>query len=194
LSRLTGLTPPAGTVGPDFGPKISTAIGKTVRDAGVSPTEGGVVDGPSIQESDRSAIQTAVNAYVYDPVYGRTLNPFVVTLNGGVPIVWTNMPTALTGATGTQTKIPMHTSGLARLTADVLVAGSTNAVLIAQVSLDGSAWTSGPQVSISTTGLKVSTLTVIPTQFQTDCFFRIAGSGGNATADPSFGLVTVQFG
>lgn len=141
----------------------------------------------------QTALNNAITAHTADITFGIVLNPFVVTLNGGQPIVWTNMPLALTGASGTQTKIPMHTSRFARLTADVLVQGSTNAVLIGQVSLDGSAWVSGPQVSISSTGLKVSTLTVIPAQYQTDVFFRIAGQGGNGTADPSFGLVTIQF-
>jgi hypothetical protein len=131
--------------------------------------------------------------YALMGIYDK-LNPYVVTINGGQPITWTNMPSALTGAQGTQTKVPLYTAYVARLTADVLVAGSTNAVLIAQVSLNGSSWTSGPQVSISTTGLKVSGLVVIPAQFQTDCFFRIAGQGGDGVADPQFGLTTVQFG
>jgi hypothetical protein len=193
MPTLSGFTRPADPIGSDLAPKIASATGLTIASANVSSTDV-IIVGPTLATGDKPAIQAVLNSYSYDITYGKVLNPFVVTINGGLPINWTNMPTALTAAQGTQTKIPMHTAIFARLTADVLIQGSTNAVLIGQVSLDESSWTSGPQVSISSTGLKVSSLTVIPTQFQTDCFFRIAGSGGNGVADPQFGLVTVQFG
>jgi hypothetical protein len=69
--RIANLTPPA-THGPDLVPHISSAIGKVVRDAGVSPTEGAVVDGPAIVEADRPAIQAAINSYVHNPDFFAT--------------------------------------------------------------------------------------------------------------------------
>jgi hypothetical protein len=187
----------SGVNGSQLASEIQTALSLTSLPAFAQVDKNFTVTHPNISAGNQSAIQTVITNHVADPLFGvsaATLDIFVVTINGAVPIVWTNMPLALTGTTGTRTKIPLAGVRFTRLTADVLVAGSTNAVLIAQVSLDGSAWTSGPQVSISSTGLKVSSLVVVPPQFQVDCFFRIAGSGGDGAADPQFGLVTVQFG
>lgn len=197
---VLAFTSPSPPVGPDLAAQLATATGLSITNATVTgPTaRGGLLPNTcyitgTISEANRVAIQTALNAYVYDPTFGRKLLPFVVTMNGGLPITWTNMPAAVTGAQGTQTKIPMYNVAFARLTAHVITQGAASAVLIAQVSLDASAWSSGPQVPINTTGLQVSSLTVVPAQFQTDCFVRIAGSGGDGAIDPQFGLVTVQF-
>jgi hypothetical protein len=171
---------------------MATATGLTITDATVTQTDV-LVTGPSLVAGNSAAIQTFLNTYTYDATFGKTVAT-VVTINGGQPLTWTNMPLALTGLTQTECKLPMQDVNHARLTARVVVAGTAAAVLIAQFSLNGSSYTNGPQVAINTTGLKVSNLGIIPAQFKTDCFFRLAGSGGDGVADPQFGLVTIQFG
>jgi hypothetical protein len=172
---------------------MATATGLTITDATCTQTDI-IVTGPTLVAGNKPAIQTFLNGYVFDPLFGAQLKPYVVTLNAGSPLTWTNMPSALTGAAGVRTKVPLDGVRFGRLTADVLVAGTAGAVLIGQLSLDGSAWTSGPQISLGSIGTKVSSFVAIGAQFQTDTFFRIAGQGGDGAADPQFGLVTVQFG
>lgn len=150
------------------------------------------VEHPDISESNRTTIQSAITAHVPNLLFGVVLRPYIFTINGAGLLTWTNMPLALTAATGTQTKLPLFEASFARLTVHVTTAGTAAAVLIAQVSTDGVTYTNGPQVAVNTTGLKVSTLVSIPSQFQTDCFFRMAGSGGDGVADPAFGMITVQ--
>lgn len=116
----------------------------------------------------------------------------IFTINGGAPITWTNMPAALTPLPQTETKLPLFDARYGRLTARVQVAGFSGALLISQFSLDGVNYVNGPEVPIGTTGLKVSNLVLVPEQYKTDVFFRMAGQGGNATADPQFGMVTLQ--
>jgi hypothetical protein len=171
---------------------MATATGLTITNATCTATDI-IVQGPSLVAGNKPAIQTFLNSYTYDSTFGKTVST-VITINASTALTWTNMPSALTGLTQTECKFPMQDAGHARLTARVLVAGSANAVLIAQFSLDGTNYTSGPQVAIATGGLKVSNLGVIPSQFRTDCFFRLAGQGGDGAADPQFGLITVQFG
>lgn len=193
MATLTGFTRPADPVGSDLGPRMATATGLNITDATCTATDI-LVTGPTLVTGNKPVIQAFLDTYAYDPTYGRTLEPYVVTINGGAPLTWTNMPAALTGLPQTETKLPLHVASVARLAARVQVAGFAGAVLIAQFSLDGSNYVSGPQVPINTAGLKVSALAVVPDAYKTDVFFRIAGSGGNATADPQFGLVTIQFG
>lgn len=189
MTTLGGFTKPPGPAGPDLPSKLATATGLAITDATADQTQAYVTG--TISEANRAAIQSAINAYVLDTSYGLTLAD-TFTINGAQPLVWTNMPLALTAAAGTLAKLPLYNARFARLTVNVTVTGSTNAVLIAQVSTDGVSYTSGPQVSVFGTGLKVSSLVAISPQFQTDCFFRMAGSGGDGVADPAFGMITVQ--
>lgn len=141
-----------------------------------------------IAPGDDAAIQAVIDAYVYEP----SLQPYVFAINGAAPLTWTNMPAAMTEAPGSRTRLPLHSASYARLTCDVRTAGFAGAVLIAQVSLDGSSWVNGPQVPIGSTGLKVSGLVVLPPQYQADVHFRMVGQGGDGVVDPVFGLVTLQ--
>ena len=63
--RLDGFARPPDPVGPDFAGSIATRTGRVISDAGVNPTEAWV-DG-EVNESDRYALQMAVNAYALDP-------------------------------------------------------------------------------------------------------------------------------
>ena len=116
----------------------------------------------------------------------------IFTINGASALTWTNQPSALTQAPGTLTRLPLMNVEQVRMTCHVLTAGAASAVLIAQVSLDGSTWTNGPQVSLAATGLQVSALMPVPAGFQKDVFFRIVGQGGDGAADPVVGLTTIQ--
>jgi hypothetical protein len=196
MATLT-FTERAGVKAPQLVSEIRTALSLTSLPSFAQVDKNFQVSHPDISAANQSAIQTIITNHVADPLFGvvaSELDLNTITLNGGSPIVWTNMPAALTEATGTRTRLPLLTAQFGRLTCHVLVAGAASAILIAQLSLDGTSWTSGPQVSLASVGLQVSPLVPIGPQFKTDCFFRIAGSGGNATADPSFGLVTLQLG
>jgi hypothetical protein len=114
------------------------------------------------------------------------------TLNGTQPVTWTNQPAAKTPVAGSLTRLPLHDAQYARLTTDVGAVGAPGAVLIAQVSLDGTTFVDGPSVAIDALGLQVSSLVAVPAQYRTDVFFRLAGQGGNATADPQLRLTTLQ--
>jgi hypothetical protein len=189
-SRTYVRTAPRGTLDPrQLGEQIRTDRG-WADPPGVAVTETEVlVSHNLIGAGDDAAIQAVINAYVYQP----EIQPYVFTINGAAPIAWPNQPAALTEAPGgTRTRLPLHSATYARLTVHVTAAGFAGAELIAQISLDGVSWTSGPRVPIDSVGLKVSSLVAIPEQFRKDVLFRVAGQGGNGVADPQFGLITVQ--
>lgn len=186
----------AAVNGPQLMSEIQTALSLSSLPLFAQVAKNFTVSHPDIAAGNQSAIQTVITNHVADPLFGVTvadLKPWIITMNGGAAITWTNMPLALTEAAGTRTKLQLQTASFGRLTCDVRAVGTAGALLIAQLSLDGTAWTSGPQVSLATTGLKVSTMVAIGNQFKTDCFFRLAGSGGDGVADPQLGLTTVQF-
>lgn len=137
------------------------------------------------------AIQTLINGYSFGGRWGFSGAPAVITLNGVAPLTWTNMPAALTEVPGSRMRVPLYCSSYGRLSVHVITAGAATATLTAQVSTDGSSWTSGPSVNIGSTGLKLATV-AIPPAFQIDAFFRVVGQNGDGVADPVFGLVTVQ--
>lgn len=196
MTTLT-FTERPGVNAPQLVSEIATALSLTTPPTFAQVDKNFLVSHPNISAGDQSAIQTVITNHTANPLFGISetdLKPFVVTLNGAQPVTWTNMPAALTGLPQSSLKVPLHVASVARFTAWVQVAGFTTAVLIAQFSLDGTNFVNGPQVPINTTGLKVSSLAVVPEAYRTDVFMRLAGQGGNATADPQFGVVTVQFG
>ena len=76
-------------------------------------------------------------------------------------------------------------------------AGAGSAALRVQYSSDQSAWNyldggTGPSVTISTTGLKVSTWVALVAGAKADVFLRVVGINGDGSADPSFGNVILQ--
>ncbi len=130
-------------------------------------------------------------------------NPFVVTiLAQGAAYTWANQPFAVTefsGATRHRVRVDLTNASQARLT--VVRAGGTataNATIAVQYSTNQVNWfyldgISGPSVNISATGLRVSPWVNLASGAKGDVYLRIIGSGGNSFADPSFGLITVQF-
>jgi len=63
-----------------------------------------------------------------------------------------------------------------------------------QYSLDQTTWTDlpGTSVSISSTGLKVSTFTAVPAAAKADVFLRVVGQGGDGNADPAYGTTALE--
>ena len=65
--KLEGLRRPDAPVGPDLAPKLAAALGKSITNAGVKPNEAWC-EGACV-ETDRTAVQAALDSYVYDPDY-----------------------------------------------------------------------------------------------------------------------------
>jgi hypothetical protein len=145
--------------------------------------------------------------------------PFVQGSQGATtataaPAVWVNMPLALTelfNLSGATTNIAhrvqydMSTVNQARLVLNSHGLGSAGTTaMCAQFSTDGgTTWTnldntlgttcSGATVrGLNVKGVKASAWITIPATAQADVQLRIAGSGGNAVADPSFGYIHLQ--
>lgn len=93
------------------------------------------------------------------------------------------------------------TGSQARLVATVKVPGSTAnlAALRAQYSADASSssWayldgSSGPTVSIYTTGTTAGSWVTLSTAVIADVFFRLVGINGNSSVSPEFGCIQLQ--
>ena len=65
MTILTGFTRPAPPVGADLGPHIATTTGLPITAATVDQTQA-IVHG-TISESNRAAIQGAINSYAHNP-------------------------------------------------------------------------------------------------------------------------------
>jgi len=185
----------SGVNAPQLASEIQAALSLSTLPSFSQLDKNFVITHPDISEANRSAIQTVINNHVANPLFGvdlANLKPTNVTINGAATLTWTNMPAALTSIAATEGKLPLFGASVGRLCVRVNTAGAAGAVLVAQFSLDGSNYVNGPQVPINSTGLKVSALASIPDQYQADVFFRMAGQGGNGTADPAFGLITLQ--
>jgi hypothetical protein len=113
---------------------------------------------------------------------------------------WSNQPAGLTELFGTtvgRVKADLTDAAQVRLHSNVGQAGAGAAALRVQYSSDQSVWTyldggTGPSVSISTTGLKVSTWVTVVAGAKADVFLRVVGINGDSSADPSFGNVVLQ--
>jgi hypothetical protein len=113
MATLSGFTRPPNPIGPDLGPKIQTGIGKTVTDASASPTDV-FVTGPNLVTGDKSAIQTVLNGYVYEPDFflvleAKNLRNVVSTLRNWAAAAHTES-TAWAGQTQAQRDAAMATT------------------------------------------------------------------------------------
>ncbi len=139
--------------------------------------------------------------FVHANVQGHSHNtPLTMHASGG-PTTWTNMPATLTeflGNTWHFTKFDMSGFSQARLTAQIEVAGSTNAKLRVQHSGLGITWatldgSTEPSVAIGSAGIKVSDWVSLEPDARSDRFLRLIGLDGDGAADPQFALIVVQF-
>jgi len=111
---------------------------------------------------------------------------------------WTNQPAALTelfGFSRNRSKVDMTAATQARLVSNVAVAGGAAALLKIQYSTDQTTWTDlpGASIAINTTGLQVSAFTAVPAGAKQDVFLRVVGLNGNGSADPAFGVTSLQY-
>lgn len=119
---------------------------------------------------------------------------------GGAAEQWRNMPTAVTEFDDDiyrRQLIDLTNATQTRLGVNVTVAGSTNAVLAIQYSLNQSTWAyldggTGPSVSISSTGLQTSSFVTITPAARTNVYLRVVGSGGNNSADPTLSTINLE--
>lgn len=128
--------------------------------------------------------------------------PVAITIIGvSSAVTWTDMPAALTevlGVARSRTKFDLSLFTQARLTVRTSGAGAAGAELRAQYSTDESAWayldgSAGPAASLAAANATATAGWVdIATAAKTDVVLRVAGIGGDATADPSFGLVVLE--
>jgi hypothetical protein len=118
----------------------------------------------------------------------------------GSPI-WTNQPAAQTELFGTigpsRVKADLTAAAEVRLLCNVVQGGAAAAAIRVQYSSDQSSWsyldgTAGPSVSVSTTGLKVSSWVSPAAGAKSDVFIRAVGINGDGTADPSFSSILLQ--
>lgn len=174
-------------------PQLASEMG-TTSIGGPDPSQWFTNNSKTIWADDvsQATLDNAIAAHNADPTFG-VAPADTFTFNGVALLTWTNMPAALTEVPGSRSKIYLGGRSFARMTCHQTVVGASGAILKVQVSTDQLNWVDGPSVAINgTTGLKVSSLVAIPPQYQTDVFVRLAGIGGNGTADPQFGLVTLQ--
>jgi hypothetical protein len=141
-------------------------------------------------------------------VVGRARSPRTVNFLFGI---WTNMPVALNEMFGTnRSRVPMDlsTASQVRVSTNIITIGNAvaPAKLCAQYSVDGGAsWAnfdgspgaacaSGvAAVTIHVPGLRQSLWQDLPAAAQDEnAIVRIAGDGGNALADPNFGVTAIE--
>ncbi len=107
------------------------------------------------------------------------------------------MPLAVTEFLGLaiqRTKADLSVASQARVTVRVGVAPVANAKIKIQYSTNESAWSDLCSVTMPATAntTNVGAWAAVPTQAKADVFLRLVGIDGNGTADPSFGLITLQ--
>lgn len=133
--------------------------------------------------------------------WGYQIPATITMVAQGAALAWANQPVALTeflGATRHRTKVDLSAATQVRMVAQQTVAGAAAAKLAAQYSTDQVTWiyfaaTNSPIMDITNIALKVTGWSNMVAGARTDVFIRLIGYGGNATADPAFGLVTLQF-
>lgn len=128
--------------------------------------------------------------------------PLPVVMLASANYQWANMPAALTefgGANfGCRTLADLTLYTEFRLLAPVATVGSANAQIRAQYSTDGASWsyldgTTNPVVAINTTGFKITAWQSLTDTARAEVYLRLVGISGNGTADPRFGIITLQF-
>lgn len=120
--------------------------------------------------------------------------PTVITLACGTNL-WTNQPAALTeflGTTASRVRINLVDFDRFRVAARVVTPGFAGSVLGVQYSPDEVTWTTLATVSLTAAGTLANGWTDLPAGAKADVYLRLGGQGGNATADPVIGLVTLQ--
>lgn len=116
------------------------------------------------------------------------------------PQTWPNQPAALTefsGATWTRHRIDLTDFDTFRLAVRVVTAGFAGATVGVQYSTDNEAtWLPNGSlagaVAIDSTGAKLGSVVNLPANAKAEVVLRVAGLGGNGTADPAFGNIGVQ--
>jgi hypothetical protein len=116
---------------------------------------------------------------------------------------WTNMPAAITEFRGLTlfrcyTNLGVRTEG--QLQVNVIVPGAIGAELRMQCSIDnGSTWrtlgaigTPGPSAAIDTVGTIKGPWANIGPAVRKEVLLRLIGIGGNGTADPQFGEISLR--
>lgn len=131
--------------------------------------------------------------------------PVVILQRGTIPthlefntgaVTWTNMPAAdteLLGAARWRTLADLSGVERVRLSVFVSTAGAAGARLYVAYSTDGgSSWSAlTPMVAIDTAGLKDSGWGYIPDGAQAEVILTVRGAGGNGTASPVFGNISL---
>jgi hypothetical protein len=116
-------------------------------------------------------------------------------------VTWTDQPAALTeflGLNDRRRKYDLTNFTQARLVVNVEAAGFAGASLYAEFcTTDGGTYaaldnSTGPNALIDATGTIVSGTVNLTGAAKADVFLRISGVGGDATADPQIGLITLQ--
>lgn len=115
-------------------------------------------------------------------------------LGPGSSSAWATQPSGKTefrSTTVLRTKVDLSDKQQIRLDGRVVSAGATGAVLGIDYSTDESAWTTlATEIVIDATGVKDSGWVNLPAGAKADVFLRIYGTGGDASASPSFGTIT----
>ena len=187
FTRIAGLWVQDGIAGPP-GPKGDTG-------------EAGPQGNPGTLGAKGDQGPPGADSTVPGPPGINGLNGFpilVVTLwQDAALTVWTNMPAALTefrAVLNTRIKLDLTTATYSRITVRVGVAPVVNAKIKVQYSLEESEWVDLCSMTLPATANKtnIGEWTVMPVGAKADVFLRLVGIDGNGTADPSFGLITLQ--
>ena len=130
---------------------------------------------------------------------GSLPTPVNLTLFAGVALkAWTNMPAAETDLFGIAnlyySKVDLTNATQSRIVVRIAVAPVVNAKIKVKYSTDGSTWYDLCSVTMPATAnnTNVGVWTNIPAGAKADVFIKVVGIDGNGTADPSFGLITLQ--
>lgn len=159
----------------------------------------GVADGLYLCQKD------AANAYVWVALGAATprfnaLIPFFASDSGvAADREWTNMPAATAEWNALFRRyFDLTNAAQFRLHANVGQAGAAGAVLRVEYSTNESTWlplgavAGSGEVPISTAGYMIGAFADIVAGAKAGVFLRLMGNGGNGTADPRFGSISVE--
>lgn len=133
-------------------------------------------------------------------LYGVKVSVIPINVNAGANLVLTDQPNSeqpLANSQRSAVAVQTHGYTEARLTAIVMaLSASVNSPRIyLQYSTDGVNWTgdgSGGNISLTSTGAKETAWIALPEGAIGSIYVRVAQNGGNASADPALGNVTIQ--
>lgn len=131
---------------------------------------------------------------------GYPVSVIPIYADAGTNLVLTDQPNSeqpLANSQRSSVRVDTRNFQQFRLTAIVMaLSASVNSPRIyIQYSLDGNNWTgNGAQnISLTTTGAKETTWIDLPVEAIGDIYVRVVQNGGNGTADPALGNITIQF-